>query len=143
MRALKRFELAHAIYFVDLRFPIIHSALESMICTTYKHNKAQVTQRLPQLVPFISSDQALDIYLLCCDFKHAAAAMLQDSVDSASISPADQKRIDCVGLLHEAVRTLLLGSLREKEFADTLASVEVLTTKYQAFWKGKLITPQT
>jgi hypothetical protein len=143
IRALKRFELAHAIYFADLRFPLIHSALESMICTTHKHNKAQVTQRLPQLAPFVSADQAEAIYLLCCDFKHAAAAMLQDSVVAGSISPADQKRIDCVRLLHEAVREILLRALSERSFADTLADVDILTTTYKAFWNGKLITPRT
>jgi hypothetical protein len=142
VRALKWFEFAHAIYFAELRFPIIHSALESLICTTHSHNKAQVTQRLPALIPFISSAQASDIYALCCDFKHAATAMLQHSVDASSITPADQKRIECVGLLHKAVRTLLLRSLRERAFADILADVDLLTTKYPASWNGKVITPK-
>ena len=140
VRAVKWFEFAHAIYFAELRFPIIHSALESMICTTYKHNKAQVTQRLPQLVPSIRPDQAIDIYSLCCDFKHAAKAMLQHSLDATSIAPADQRRIDAVSLLHEAVRSLLLRALREREFADTLVNVDKLRTTYQAFdSKEKLI----
>jgi hypothetical protein len=140
VRALKTFELAHGIYFADLRFPIIHAALESMICTTDKNNQAQVTQRLPQLIPFISLQQAKDIYLLCCDFKHAAQAMLQNSIEAGPISPNDQKRIDSVSLLHEAVRTLLLRALKERTFADTLANVDVLSTTYQAFdSKGKLI----
>ncbi|HWN08786.1 MAG TPA: hypothetical protein VNO50_05835 [Pyrinomonadaceae bacterium] len=133
VRALKTFELAHGIYFADLRFPIIHAALESMICTTHKHNQAQVIQRLPQLVPFISIQQAKDIYLLCCDFKHAAQAMLQNSIEAGPITPKDQKRIDSVNLLHEAVRTLLLRALKDRTFADTLADVEVLSTTYQAF----------
>jgi hypothetical protein len=114
-----------------------------MICTTHRHNRAQVTQRLPQLVPFITTDQAVDIYLLCCDFKHAAAAMLQDSVSATAISPADQKRINCVRLLHEAVRTILLRALTEKAFADTLTDVDLLTTTFKAFLNGKLITPKT
>lgn len=140
VRAVKWLEFAHAIYFAELRFPIIHSALESMICTTYKHNKAQVTQRLPQLVPSIRPDQAIDIYSLCCDIKHAAKAMLQHSLDATSIAPADQRRIDAVSLLHEAVRSLLLRALSEREFADTLVNVDKLRTTYQAFdLRGRLI----
>ena len=140
VRALKTFELAHGIYFADLRFPIIHAALESMICSTDKYNQRQVTQRLPQLVPFISPQQAKDIYLLCCDFKHAAQAMLQNSIEAGPISPNDQKRIESVRLLHEAVRTLFLRALEERTFADTLANVDVLCTTYQAFDpKHKLI----
>ena len=140
VRALKNFELAHGIYFANFRFPIIHAALESMICTTWKHNKAQVTQRLPQIVSFISRQQAEDIYLLCCDLKHAAQAMLQNSIEAGPISPGDQKRIDSVGLLHEAVRCLLLRSLRERAFADTLVDINKLKTTYKAFDpKGNLI----
>lgn len=143
VRALKRFELAHAIYFSDLRFPVIHSALEAMICTTYHSNKAQVTQRLPQLVPFISSRQAADIYSLCGDLKHAAQAMLQNSAEEGPFSSSDQARIDSVGLLHEAVRYLLLKALKEREFADTLANVDRLTTAYPAFdSKRRLIIPK-
>ncbi len=140
VHAIKYFELAHSIYFGDLRYPIVHAALESMICATSKHNKAQVTQRLPQLVPFISTQQAQDIYLLCCDFKHAAQAMLQNSIETGPISQSDQKRIDCVRLLHEAVRCLLLRALGDRAFADTLADIEKLRATYQAFdVKRKLI----
>jgi hypothetical protein len=140
VRALKNYELAHGIYFANFRFPIIHSALESMICTSRKHNKTQVTERLPQLVSFISARQAEDIYLLCCDLKHAAKAMLQTSIETGPISLDDQKRIDSTGLLHEAVRYLLLRSLRERTFADTLADIDKLKTTYKVFDpKGNLI----
>lgn len=140
VRAVKWFEHAHAIWLAEFRFPIIHAALESLICTTRRHNKAQVTQRLPKLLSFISSGQASDIYSICCDFKHAATAMLQHSMDATSIAPADQRRIDAVSLLHEAVRSLLLRALSEREFADTLVNVDKLRTTYQAFdSKGKLI----
>lgn len=141
VRALKNFELAHGIYFAQFRYPIIHAALESMICTTRKHgNRAQVTQRLPQLVPFISARQAEDIYLLCCDLKHAAQAMLQESIETGPFSPSDQKRIDSTGLLHEAVRYLLLRSLSDRSFADTLADIDKLKTAYRVLdAKGKLI----
>jgi len=133
IRAMNWFEWAHAIYFAELRYPIIHAALESLICTSHNYNKAQVTQRLPQLVPFVSSKQAEDIYLLCCDFKHAAQAMLQKSIGTSAIDPADQKRIDSVNLLHKAVRHLLLASLRDRTFADVLVDPSTLRQTYRAF----------
>jgi hypothetical protein len=132
--------LAHAIYFADLRFPIIHAALESMICTTHKHNRAQVTQRLPQLVSFISTKQAEDIYLLCCDFKHAAQAMLQKSSGIGAIDSSDQRRLDSVNLLHKAVRQLLLDSLKDRNFADILADPDKLKQTHQVLdSKGRLV----
>lgn len=126
VRALKWFEYAHTIYFAELRYPIIHAALESMICTTSRHNRAQITQRLPALVPSITKEQASRIYFLCCDFKHAAASLLRYSLDSNSIVPADQERIKCVSVLHRAVRTLLVKSLEDRTFADLLANVDLL-----------------
>ena len=140
VRAMKYFELAHAIYFADLRYPVIHAALESMICTTNKHNKAQVTQRLPQLVSFVSAPQAENIYSLCCDFKHAAQAMLQKSSGAGVIDPSDQRRIDSVHLLHKGVRHLLLESLKDRTFADVLADPAKLRQTYRAFDpKGNLV----
>jgi hypothetical protein len=140
VRAIKYFELAHAIYFANLRYPVIHAALESMICTTHQHNKAQVTQRLPQIASFVSKKQAEDIYSLCCDFKHAAQALLTKSTEMGVIDPGDQTRIEAVSLLHEAVRHLLLRSLSERAFADTLVDVTKLRQTYQAFdSKGNLI----
>jgi hypothetical protein len=140
IRAMNWFEWAHAIYFAELRYPIIHAALESLICTSPKHNKAQVTQRLPQLVPFVSTKQAEGIYLLCCDFKHAAQAMLQKSTGINAIDPIDQERIDSVDLLHKAVRYLLLESLKDRAFADILADPSKLRQTYRALDpKGKLV----
>ncbi len=50
----------------------------------------------------------------------------------------DGGKID--GLLHEAVRCLLLRSLRERLFADTLVDIDKLKTTYQVFdAKGNLI----
>lgn len=140
VHALKYFELAHAIYFADLRYPIIHAALESMICTTHKHNRAQVTQRLPQLVSFVSNKEAEDIYSLCCEFKHAAQAMLQKSSEIDASDPSDQRRIDSVNLLHKAVRHLLLESLKDRTFADMLVNPDKLRQTYRAFDpKGNLV----
>ena len=138
--AMKYFELAHTIYFGDLRYPVIHAALASMICTSHKQNKAQVTQGLPQLVSFISITEAEEIYSLCCDFKHAAQAMLQKSRGTSVIDPSDQRRIDATNLLHKAVRHLLLESLKDRNFADMLVNPALLRQTYQAFdSRGKLV----
>ncbi len=105
------------------------------------HNKAQVTQRLPQLVPFINAEQANDIYLACCDFKHAAQALMQQKKSEYGIpSPSDQRRIDAVMLLQRAVSFLLLESLRNRKFADILIDIEALKLKYPVHdKKGKLV----
>lgn len=76
VRAFKYFELAHAIYFAEMRHVIIHAALESMICTSRDYKRAQIVQRLQQLISSLTSQQAEDIYKVCCDFKHAAQAIL-------------------------------------------------------------------
>lgn len=140
VRALKYYELSHAIYFAEMRHPILHAALESMVCTGRPHNKAQVTQRLPKLVSFISVQQAEDIYSVCCDFKHSAQAILQKSGSKGVIDPSDLRRIDAVNLLHESVRHLLLESLKNRSFADILVDLGKLRQTYQAFdSKGRLV----
>jgi hypothetical protein len=140
VRALKSFELAHAIYFAEMRHPILHAALESMICASHRHNKDQVTQRLSQLVPFISLQQAVDIYLLRCDLIHAAQAVFQNTPIPGVFDSSNQRRIDAVNLLHKAVRHLLLESLKDTSFADILANEDKLRQRYQVFdSKGKLI----
>jgi hypothetical protein len=141
VRAIKYHEFAYAIYFAELSHPITHAALESMICVPRKENKAQVTQRLPQLVSFINAQQAEDIYHTCCDFKHAAAAMLQQArISGGAFSPSDQRRVDAVILLRRAVRDLLTRALRDRAFADILADPNLLRQKYPVYnKKGKLI----
>ncbi len=141
VRAIKFNEFAYAIYFPEISHPTIHAALESMICTGHRHNKAQVVQRLPQLVSFVSSQQAEDIYLTCCDFKHAAQAILQQkSSASGVIAPSDQKRIDAVILLRRAIRDLLIRALRDRSFADILADPKLLRQKYPVYdQKGNLV----
>jgi len=140
VRALKTFELAHAIYFAEMRHPIFHAALESLICAGHKDNKLQVTQRLTQLVPFISLQQAEGIYLLRCDLIHAAQAVFQNTPIPGVVDLDNQRRIDAVNLLHKAVRHLLLESLKDRSLADTLANEDKLRQTYQVLdSKGKLI----
>jgi hypothetical protein len=141
VRAIKYHEMAYAIFFPEISHPTIHAAMESMIYTGHRQNKAQVTQRLPQLVSFIDAQQAEDIYLTCCDFKHAAAAMLQQKpTSSGAFSPTDQRRVDAVILLRRAIRDLLTRALRDRGFADILADPPLLRQKYPVYdRKSKLI----
>jgi hypothetical protein len=141
VRAIKYHEMAYAIFFPEISHPTFHAAMESMICTGHRQNKAQVTQRLPQLVSFIDAQQAEDIYLTCCDFKHAAAAMLQQKLTSSgAFSPTDQRRVEAVILLRRAIRDLLTRALRDKAFADILAYPPLLRQKYPVYDKqSKLI----
>lgn len=112
-----------------------------MICAGHQHNKAQVIQRLPQLVSFVSAQQAEDIYLTCCDFKHAAQATRQQKTSASGvIAPSDQKRIDAIILLRRAIRDLLLRALFDRSFADTLIDPKVLRQKYPVYdRKGNLV----
>lgn len=140
VRAIKFNELAYAIYFAEISHPTIHAALESMICTGHRHNKMQVVKRLPQLVSFISEDQAEHIYLTCCDFKHSAQSMLQEKSSNGIIAPSDQIRLDSVKLLRQAIRELLNRALNDRSFADILADPEKLRKAYPVYDKnGKVI----
>lgn len=141
VRSIKFHEVAYSIYFAETAHPIMHAALESLICTGYTHNKAQVTQRLPQLVSFVNQDQAEDIYKLCGNFKHAAEAMLQDlSSASGKLTESDQRRVDAVILLRLAIRDLLVRALKDRSFADLLADKVLLKQRYPVFdGKGKVI----
>jgi hypothetical protein len=133
VRALKYYELAHAIYFTELNHPIFHSALESLICTGHRNNQAQVTQRLPQLVSFVTSQQAEAIYSTCCDFKHAAQALQQVQTNTGRLMPSDQVRLDATILLRRVVRELLLEALRDRSFADLLSNPSLLRQRHQVF----------
>lgn len=132
VRAIQYHEWAYSIWLGPLSHIIVHAALESMICTSSRENKFQVTQRLPKLVSIpISAQQAEDIYLICCDFKHAAAAMFEQGPTlGGSLSQNDQRRADAVSLLRVAVRDLLLRALRERTFADVLANPNLLRRQY-------------
>ncbi len=141
VRAFKYHEIAYPIHFAEARHIMFHAALESMICAGYHQNKAQVTQRLPKLVPFIKTEDAKDIYELCGNVKHEAQAMLQQKpTSSGELSPSDLRRINAVVLLQKAVRYLLVESLRNITFANVLADENALKLKYPVFNKqGKLV----
>lgn len=134
-------EFAYAVYFPNISHPASHAALESMICTDHRQNKAQVTQRLHQLIPFITMQRAEEVYVLCCDFKHQAQAPRQQKLtNTGALSPTDQKRRDAVGLLRNAIREILIRVLRDRSFADVLADPQVLRHKYKVYDKrGNLV----
>jgi hypothetical protein len=141
VRAIRFHERAYAIESPEISHPVLHAALESMICTGHQHNQAQVTQRLPQLVSFISELQALDIYHTCCDFKHAAQALYQQQISSnGTLAASDQARLNAVILLRRAIRELVVRALRDRSFADELADTNLLRKKYKVFdKKGNLV----
>lgn len=141
VRAIWFNEMAHSIWLAEMSHPVVHSALESMICAGSRNNRDQVTQRLPRLVPFINTQQAEDIYLTCCGLKHGAEALLQQTpARSSAYSPSDQRRVDAVKLLRRAVRYLLTRALRDRTFADILADKNLLKQAYPVYNRqGKLV----
>jgi hypothetical protein len=142
VRAINYHEWAYSIWLPMLSHMIVHAALESMICVSKKENKAQVTQRLRQLVSFpITPQQAEDIYRTCCDFKHAAAAMFtQAPTSTGALTPIDQRRADAVILLRRAVRDLLTREFRDRTFADMLADPNLLRQQHPVYdRKGNLV----
>jgi hypothetical protein len=142
VRSIKTNELSYSLYFPEMGHVIAHAALESLICTGYRQNRAQVTQRLPKLVSFIGQDQATHIYELCGNFKHAAEAMLQQpSSASGALALSDQKRVDAVILLRRAIRDLLIRALRDRSFACLLSDKELLKRKYPVYdQKGRVLS---
>lgn len=141
VRAIKFNEFAYAIWLPEISHPTIHAALESLICTGHKYNKLQVTQRLPQLISFINKQEAEEIYVTCCGFKHEAQAMFQQKIgEDGTPAPSDQKRIDAVKLLRRAIRELLIRALRDRSFADILADKDLLKQHYPVYdSKGNVV----
>lgn len=141
IRAIRQNEWAYSIWFPEIAHPTIHSALESLICAGRPHKGAQVTQRLPALVPFVSTSQATDIYETCCDFKHAAAAMLKQGLTSSgAFTLDDQRRIDSVMILRKAVRHILMRCLQDRQLAEVLCNESLLKQRYPVYDKrGKLV----
>ncbi len=134
VRAIKTHEIAYSLYFPEMGHTIMHAALESLICTSYRHNKAQVVQRLSQLVLFVNKDEAGDIYALCCGFKHAAEAILQHTTSvGKTLAKPDQRRVNAVILLRRAIRDLLIRALRDRSFADLLCDRNLLNQRYQVY----------
>jgi|GEM_PF-267496 len=127
IRALKYFDGGYHMWYPEFRHIIFHAALESLICVGRDLNKAQITQRLPRLVPEITEKQASAIYELCCDFKHAAAPLNLVTSEGAS---NDQERYEATEWLEQALRCLFQKALTEPSFADLLADRGELARRY-------------
>lgn len=141
VRAIKTNEIACSIYFPEMAHTVMHAALESLICTGHLNNRAQVTQRLTQLIAFVDENAVADIYELCAGFKHSAEAMLQQSPSASGMyAPSDQRRVDAVKLLRRAIRDLLIRALKDRSFADLLADRTLLKQAYPVYdRKGNLV----
>jgi hypothetical protein len=130
VRAMRFFEYAQTMYFIELQTPLIHAALESLICTSSNQNRAQVTQRLVAIAG-VSIQEANQIYDLCCDFKHEAQALQQLSLTSeGQLAPSDQERLNAASKLQNCVREILLKSFDDRSFAETIADVDELRRIY-------------
>lgn len=133
-------EIAYSVFFADVSHTIIHSALEAIICAGSYYNKAQVTQRLPQLVTWIDEQKAEKIYEVCCELKHSAYPILKHSPSIQDIqSSNDQEAIDAVDSLRNAIREILIKALRDLKFADILADPQLLASTYKVYNGAKLV----
>lgn len=129
-RSLMTFNDAYHIRPKHLSHVILHAALESLICTSSRNNRRQVTKRLPQLVTEVTEAQATDIYEFCCDVKHTAAPGLLYSTGIENLDPRDARRQAAAQCLEDSLRALLMRALEDREFALELEDKRVLEQKY-------------
>jgi len=140
VRALKFNEWAYAIYFAELSHPIMHAALESMICTTSNHNKAQVIQRLPQLVSFINQKEAED------NLPHLLRLQTRSASD-AYANTESHRRVSSDRSTQSGLRHALEGSYKELTdksvtkpiIRDILADPKLMRQHFPAYKGTKLI----
>lgn len=129
-KTLYTFNDAYHILPKHLSHVVLHAALESLICVDSRDNYRQVTKRLPQLVTGLTEREAIDIYKFCCDVKHEAAPGALYSADVNKLDARDARRQAAARNLERAVRTLLLRSLEDRTFAETLEDKSSLRQKY-------------
>lgn len=124
VRALKYFDSSYHIYLADLGHIILHAALESLICTNLKgQNKAEVVGRLPQLVPFVIKDQAVEIYNLCVELKHSAAPLILNPTADGVLDQYDHDRFKSTQLLRDALRHIFKQCIVDPKLALTISDV--------------------
>lgn len=134
IRALKFFDGGYHISLAEFRHVVFHSALSALICTGRESIKAQITQRLPRLVPGMTDRQARTIYNLSEDIKYAATPLQLRTIESEDftqhnrVRPDDvelvddnQERRDAVTLLERSLRLILERAIVDPSFADLLA----------------------
>jgi hypothetical protein len=131
VRAIRRFEYAHYIYFAEFSHGVFHSALESLIYFGPQGNRAQIVERLPLLLPtLVTPAQAESIYKLHNDFKHEGQALQQVRTPDRSLVPSDGERLAAAQLLRKVVRELLLKALEDRQFADTLVDHTLMKQRF-------------
>lgn len=119
-RALLAFNDAYHIDPIHLAHIVLHSALETLICTSRNNNRKQVTKRLPQMVEGLSEAEAIDIYDYCCGVKHAAEPSLLSSPNIFDLQPEDARRVVAATNLDDALRRLFIKAFEDQAFADLL-----------------------
>jgi hypothetical protein len=118
VRSIKFFAFARSIYFANISHQIYHSALESIIYFGGRENRAQITKRLPLLLPTIVTEQQAEaIYDLHNAFKHEARGMTKDELEVAA-------------LLQMCLRALLLKALEDRSFAEMLCNHDLMRQSY-------------
>lgn len=134
IRALKFFDGAYHISIAEFRHVVFHSALSALICTGRESIKAQITQRLPRLVPGITDRQARTIYNLNEDIKYAATPLQLKTIESEDLArhnrggsdevelvADNQERLEAVTWLEGSLRSILERAITDPSFADLLA----------------------
>lgn len=129
-RALVTFNDAYHIYPAHTKHVILHSAVETLVCTSSKNNRKQFVGRLPQLVTEISEQDAIDIYEFCCGIKHAAEPSLLFSPDLREPDPRDRRRLEAARLLDYSLRSLLRKTMEDHSFAQLLEDKYTLASTY-------------
>jgi uncharacterized protein (DUF433 family) len=143
IRALKFFDGGYHIWNAEFRHVIFHAALAALISTGRDSMKAQITQRLPRLVPEITDREASLIYNLFEDIKYAATPLQLKTITAEELTsenqdrPADvelvadnRERLDAVMWLERSLRSLLERAVADEKFAALLADREEFTRQY-------------
>lgn len=131
VRAIKSYEFAHYIYWAEQNHSAMHAALESLVYFGPKENGAQITKRLPLLLPdLVTGVQAEAIYQLHNDFKHEAQPLQQITTPDGTLAESDRRRSESVSLLRKCVRELLLRAISDQTFAQILCDHNLMKEHY-------------
>jgi hypothetical protein len=130
-RAIWTFNNAYHIIAAELKHVVIHSAVETLICTSRNNNKNQVVKRLPKMADgTITEAQTGEAYDFCGGVRHAAEPALLSSEYVTDLHPDDEKRIEAARMLDEALRYLFIKALKDPSFADLLENKTQLAKMY-------------
>jgi hypothetical protein len=120
-RAIMTFNDAHHIAPVEIRHVVMHSAMETLVCTSRLNNKNQVVKRLPKLVDGLVTEAEIGAaYDFCSGVKHAAEPSLLKSDHISEMHPDDALRLKSARDLDIALRRLFMKALDDFNFASLL-----------------------